>query len=195
MRIFSWNIICQMKREVKLMSTKKICINAMGIALFVVLTLCLQVPVFENYYLCLGYIVMAFYTYYFGTVSGTLVGTIGVLIYCVLTGGFRGMPGWVFANIVIGIVCGITVVYMKKYHNRWLQQGVMIISVVVSTTIGILGVKSLTEVLLYGIPFATRIVNNIFAFTADMFVLIFGFEICISGESIFKNMVRGLNYE
>ena len=42
------------------MTIKKICMNAMGIAMFVALTLCLQVPVFENYYLCLGYIVMAF---------------------------------------------------------------------------------------------------------------------------------------
>ena len=62
------------------MSTKKICINAMGIALFVVLTLCLQVPVFENYYLCLGYVVMMLYSYYLDTMSGTLVGTIGVLV-------------------------------------------------------------------------------------------------------------------
>ena len=30
--------------------TKRLCLNAMGVALFVVLTLCLQVPVFENYY-------------------------------------------------------------------------------------------------------------------------------------------------
>ena len=46
------------------MSVNKICINGIGIALFVVMTLCLQVPVFENYYLCLGYVAMAFYTYY-----------------------------------------------------------------------------------------------------------------------------------
>ena len=29
-------------------TTKKLCVNAIGIALFVVLTLCVQVPVFEN---------------------------------------------------------------------------------------------------------------------------------------------------
>ena len=37
------------------MTTRKLCLTAMGTALFVVFTLCLQVPVFENYYLCLGY--------------------------------------------------------------------------------------------------------------------------------------------
>ena len=40
------------------MTTRKLCVTAMGVALFVVLALCLQVPVFENYYLCLGYVVM-----------------------------------------------------------------------------------------------------------------------------------------
>ena len=41
------------------MKLKNICLNGMGIALFVVLSMCLRVPVFENYYLCLGYFVMA----------------------------------------------------------------------------------------------------------------------------------------
>lgn len=177
------------------MSTKKICINAMGIALFVVLSLCLQVPVFKNYYLCLGYIVMSFYTYYFGIVSGTMVGIIGVLLYCILTGGLRGMPGWIFGNIVIGIVCGMAVVCVKKHHNQWMQQGIMIIAVVASTAIGILGIKSMTEVLLYGVSFVVRISNNIFAFIADVIVLGIGFEICIAGENIFKNIVKGFNDE
>lgn len=177
------------------MSTKKICIDAMGIALFVVLTLCLQVPVFENYYLCLGYIAMAFYTYYFGVASGTLVGVIGVFIYCILTGGLRGMPGWLLGNVVIGILCGIASVYIKKQNNNWLKQGTMVLSVIVSTAIGILLVKSLTEVLLYGIPIGVRIANNIFAFAADVFVLLVGFGICISGENIFKNILGDIEYE
>lgn len=128
---------------------------------------------------------MAFYTYYFGVASGTLVGVIGVFIYCILTGGLRGMPGWLLGNVVIGILCGIASVYIKKQNNKWLKQGTMVISVIVSTAIGILLVKSLTEVLLYGIPIGVRIANNILAFAADVFVLLVGFEICISGENIF----------
>lgn len=177
------------------MSTKKICTNAMGIALFVVLTLCLQVPVFENYYLCLGYIVMFFYIYYFGTASGTLVGTIGVFLYCILTGGFRGMPGWMLGNVIIGTLCGLASGYIKKQDNQWVRQGIMTTVIFVSTAIGILGVKSMTEVLLYDISFGVRVANNVFAFTADIFVLIVGLEICIAGERIFKNMIEGLDYE
>ena len=56
-----------------------ICITAFGIAMFVVLTLCLQVPVFENYYLCLGYIAMSIWLYSVGTASGTIAGVVGVV--------------------------------------------------------------------------------------------------------------------
>ena len=59
-----------MKRKI---TAKDICINAIGIALFVVLSLCLRVPIFQNYYICLGYVVMLIYLYSIGTFSGTLV--------------------------------------------------------------------------------------------------------------------------
>lgn len=75
-------------------STQRIALLAVGIALFVALSMCLQVPVFENYYLCLGYVVMAVYCYSFGTVSGTIAGTLGVVLYCLVINGLRGMPGW-----------------------------------------------------------------------------------------------------
>ena len=171
------------------MSVKKICINGIGIALFVVMTLCLQVPVFENYYLCLGYVAMAFYTYYFGTTSGVLVGTIGVFLYCLLTGGLRGMPGWILGNVVIGIICGITAKIVKKYDRKYIKEILMITSVIISTAIGILVVKSLVEVALYSLPFMLRVTNNIFAFVADVVVLVLGFELCIRGE-VFWNKIR-----
>ena len=171
------------------MSVKKICINGIGIALFVVMTLCLQVPVFENYYLCLGYVAMAFYTYYFGTTSGVLVGTLGVFLYCLLTGGLRGMPGWILGNVVIGIICGITAKIVKKHDRKYIKEILMITSVIVSTAIGILVVKSLVEVALYSLPFMLRVTNNIFAFVADVVVLVLGFELCIRGE-VFWNKIR-----
>jgi len=177
------------ERKVNWMTTKKLCINAMGIALFVVLALCVQVPVFENYYLCLGYVAMALYTYYFGTVSGTLVGTVGVLLYCLLTSGLRGMPGWILGNAVIGILCGITAGYAKKQKSMWVKQVLLAVVVVFSTAIGILVVKSLTEVLLYSLPFLLRVANNIYAFMADVIVLVIGFEICITGEKVLKRMI------
>ena len=171
------------------MSVKKICINGIGIALFVVMTLCLQVPVFENYYLCLGYVAMAFYTYYLGTTSGVLVGTLGVFLYCLLTGGLRGMPGWILGNVVIGVICGITAKIVKKHDRKYIKEILMITSVIISTAIGILVVKSLVEVALYSLPFMLRVTNNIFAFVADVVVLVLGFELSIRGE-VFWNKIR-----
>lgn len=171
------------------MSVKKICINGIGIALFVVMTLCLQVPVFENYYLCLGYVAMAFYTYYLGTTSGVLVGTLGVFLYCLLIGGLRGMPGWILGNVVIGVICGITAKIVKKHDRKYIKEILMITSVIISTAIGILVVKSLVEVALYSLPFMLRVTNNIFAFVADVVVLVLGFELCIRGE-VFWNKIR-----
>ena len=85
------------------MTTKKITVTAMGIALFVVLSLCLQVPVFENYYLCLGYVVLMVFCRSFGAFSSLAVGTLGVVLYCVLISGLRGMPGWAAGNVVIAL--------------------------------------------------------------------------------------------
>ena len=91
-----------------------VALTGVGTALFVAVTLCLQVPVFENYYLCLGYIVMAVYCYSVDTLSGTIVGCLGTFLYCLLISGMRGMPGWVIGNLVIGVVIGITFKKTKK---------------------------------------------------------------------------------
>ena len=88
-------------------TTRKLCLIAMGIALFVISSLCLQVPVFENYYLCLGYVVMTVFCFYFGPLSGMAVGSLGVVLYCLLTSGLRGMPGWAIGNLVIGLAVGL----------------------------------------------------------------------------------------
>lgn len=158
-------------------SLKDIALTGMGIALFIVLSLCLQVSVFENYYLCLGYIVMAVYLYSFGTIRGTIVGVIGTILYCLLISGLRGMPGWALGNIAIGIVAGyafkLANVLEKKAGNM-----IAIIGVVLGTAIGILGLKSATEVLLYAQPFFVRVASNMPAFIADTIVLVTSVPIC-----------------
>lgn len=160
------------------MVTKKLCVLAMGIALFVVLTLCLQVPVFENYYLCLGYVVMAVYCFSFGPLYGTIVGFLGVILFCLITSGLRGMPGWALGNIVIGISVGITCKLTRNYKNNLIRYIIVSISIVFSTAIAMLGVKSIVECFLYSQPFIIRTVNNIYAFVADVFVLIFSLPLC-----------------
>ena len=159
-------------------NVKRISITGMGIALFVVLTLCLQVPVFENYYLCLGYVAMAVYCYSIGTAEGTIVGVFGVILYCLLTSGLRGMPGWAAGNVVIGLALGFL---FRLTRDSKLTVPVILGSVLVivaACAVGILGVKSAVEWLLYSQPLVIRIGKNIYAFWADAFVLIFSLPVC-----------------
>ncbi len=169
---------------------KWICATAIGTALFVVLTLCLQVPVFENYYLCLGYIIMAVCLYSFGVVSGTFVGVVGVVLYCLLTSGLRGMPGWAIGNLVIGIIVGLTFKLTKRMKKTWLQAVINFLAIAVSTAIGILVLKSLTECILYAQPMVVRMGKNVFAFVADIFVLELSLPICMSLDKPIRKMLR-----
>ena len=171
--------------------TKKITLMAVGIALFVVLSLCLQVPVFENYYLCLGYVVMAVYCYSFGTLAGTVVGFFGVILYCVVISGLRGMPGWALGNIVIGIALGVCFKAARKTDNQFIRTVIHIAAIVGGVALGILVVKSEVESLLYLQPFMLRAVKNSYAFVADVIVLIISLPLCVTldkpAEKIFRS--------
>ena len=165
-------------KEMKDNTAKFAAFNGIGIALFVALTMCLQVPVFENYYLCLGYVVMMVYCYRYGAASGALVGSLGVILYCLVTSGLRGMPGWTLGNIAIGLVCGMVFIRAKEIRSPWRRRALMAVTIVVMTAIGILGIKSLTECVLYGQPMAVRMAKNIYAFVADVVMMIVSIPVC-----------------
>lgn len=168
--------------------TKDICFTGLGIALYVALSLCLQVPVFENYYICLGYVVMLAYCYLFGGISGATVGGIGCLLYCVLTNGLRGLPGWMLGNVIIGLALGIIFHYTKKLKNKapLVAKIIEIVSIVIVTAIGILLVKSTVEMALYAQPFFIRAMKNMYAFIADAVVLVVSLPICYTLHNYVK---------
>lgn len=160
------------------MTTKKICLTSIGTALFVVLSLCLQVPVFENYYLCLGYVVMMVFCFYFGLFSSLTVGVLGVVLYCLVISGLRGMPGWAAGNAVIALTISLTCKFTSGMKNTWIRYFLLLIAVIVSTAVGILGVKSLIEMALYSQPFFLRAAKNIYAFIADVVVMTVSLPLC-----------------
>lgn len=173
-------------------SIRRITVLAVGIALFVALSLCLQVPVFENYYLCLGYAVMAVYCWSFGAVSGAVVGTLGVVLYCLLISGLRGMPGWALGNAVIGILLGLTFRRTKNGKNTVLKTAVNSIAILISTALGILVIKSLTESLLYAQPMLVRMGKNLYAFVADTVMLLASLPICVVLDKTIKRLFPNL---
>ena len=172
------------------MSTKKLCVYAMGVALFVALTMCVQAPVFENYYLCLGYVVMAVYCWSFGAAGGALVGTMGVVIYCLLTSGLRGMPGWALGNAVIGVALGWTFRKTKGLRPPAVRWGINALAVIVATAAGMLLVKSGVECVLYGQPLLVRAAKNVYAFVADAVVLLVSLPVCSQMDRYLQKHVR-----
>ena len=174
------------------MKAKDITFIAMGIALFVALSMCLRVPVFENYYLCLGYIVMTFYIYCFKWYEGAIIGFVGVILYCLIGGlGFNGMPGWAVGNILIGLIMGICIKYVKKVNNKVLQVILMAIVAAFATFVGIEIVKSLIDMIVVGQPFPARFIANMTSFVADAFVIVISLPICAVLENYAKKMRYG----
>lgn len=161
-----------------------IAVTALGIALFVVFSIALRIPVFQRFYLCLGYVVMGIYCYYFGILSGTLVGVVGVLFYCTIFSSFGGMIGWALGNIVIGVAVGSVCKMTRKIRSEWIRMIPIIITAIVSTAVGMLLIKSFYESILSGLPFSVRFYANLPAFFADAAVLAISFPIAKSLHKI-----------
>lgn len=165
-------------------SIKKMCINAMGIALFVVFSFGLQVPVFENYYLCLGYVAMTVFCYHFGPISGMTVGFGGVVLYCLLISGLNGMPGWALGNLFIGFIVGLTCKITAKMKRQKLRHFIIGASIISSVAVGMIVIKSIVETLLYAQPIILRIAKNLYAFVADAIVMLISLPICVSLKKV-----------
>ena len=173
-------------------TTKDIAFLAVGIALFVALSMCLRVPVFENYYLCLGYIVMTVYIWCFKWYEGAIIGFLGVILYCIVGGlGFNGMPGWSVGNIAIGFIMGISLKYIKTVKNKVLQVVLTAIAAIIATFIGIELIKSLIDSVVVSQPFIIRFGKNMTSFIADAFVIVVSLPIC----SLVESTARKMRYE
>ena len=171
------------------MKTRDITFLAIGIALFVALSMCLRVPVFENYYLCLGYIVMTVYIWCFKWYEGAIIGFLGVILYCMIGGlGFNGMPGWSVGNIAIGLIMGISLKHIKKIKSKPLQVILTAIVAILGTFIGILLIKSLIDSYVVSQPFLIRFGKNMTSFIADAFVIVVSLPICSLVEKPAKKM-------
>lgn len=173
---------------------KNITYLAIGIALFVVLSMCLRVPVFENYYLCLGYVVMTVYIWNFKWYEGTIIGVLGVILYSLIGGlGVNGLPGWATGNLVIGIILGLTLPLFKKLADKLIKDGnnakkkailvpLFVVAAVIATFIGIEIVKSGIDMFVVSQPFAVRFIKNFNSFIADAFVIVASVPVCLALE-------------
>lgn len=178
------------------MKTRSVTFMGLGIALFVALSMCLRVPVFENYYLCLGYIVMTIYIWNFAWYEGAIVGSLGVVLYCTIGGlGFNGMPGWTLGNIVIGLILGVTIKKIQRLKNKSLQVALIALVAIIATFFGIEIIKSLVDSIIVGQPISVRIAKNTTSFISDAFVIVASLPICLATEKIAKELRYGPEHD
>lgn len=176
------------------MKIRDITFLALGIAMFVALSMCLRVPVFDNYYLCLGYIVMTVYIWCFQWYEGAIIGVLGVILYCTIGGlGFNGMPGWAMGNLIIGLIMGVSLKKIKKIRSKAMQVALMAVAAVIAAFLGIEIVKSFFDSIIVSQPFSVRFVKNITSFIADAFVIVISLPICVMVEKYAKKLRYGEN--
>lgn len=144
---------------------KNITLTAAGIALYVVISMFIKVPMIGHISLDLGYIVLAFYCMMFGPVSAAIVGSCGCFLVSLIASGWIAI-GWPLGNLLIGAVCAIFYKPDKPIRN-------MVITVLM-VFIGVLGIKTIVECPLYSIPVLVKLPKNLVAAIADSITMVVG---------------------
>lgn len=171
------------------MKIKDITFTAAGTALFAALSMCLRIPVFDNYYLCLGYAVMTVYMWCFQWYEGAAVGFFGVILYCIAGSlGFNGMPGWAVGNIAIGLIFGTAVKRIRKTENSTARFFLAVLASAAAAFIGIGIIKSLIDSFVVSQPFSLRFIRNFPSACSDAFVIAASLPICLLVEKPAKKM-------
>ena len=137
---------------------KTITYLGMGIALYVVLSYTVKIPLINQIRTDFGYLVFGVFLCIYG-IEGTIVGVLGCIISNLLYSGTFPL-GWAMGQLFIGLSCGFL---FKKTENTALRVLIACISVL----IGIGVIKTLVESFLFNLPLAAKFVRGIVASIAD----------------------------
>lgn len=154
----------------KMKPITKITFLGMGIALYAVLSLVMNIPLLAGTHLQtdLGYIAFAVFLMLFGW-QGAIVGIAGCFIESLITSGW--VPyGWLLGQAFIGILCGI--IY-TKVKPKWVH----FLVTVVAVFIGIAVIKTGVECAMFSIPLIIKFPKNCVAFVADLIPMLVGLGI------------------
>lgn len=160
------------------MKTKDICLTALGIALYVCVSMIIKIPVIGHISLDLGYIVLAVYCYIYGGLSGAIVGAGGSFLVSLIASGWIAI-GWPIGNLFTGAVCGLA------YNRAKGKRRAALISVTVtaiSLFVGVGIIKTVVECALYSIPIAVKFAKNVVAFAMDTIVMQIGYFMAVAVE-------------
>ncbi len=146
-------------------SNKKIAYYAMGIALYVVLSLTIKIPLINHIKTDFGYVAYGAFLNLFG-MGATVVGAVGCVLSNMLTGGSFPI-GWLIGQIFIGISCGY---FFSKTDKTWLK----VLFSIASVFLGIAVIKTAVEVLFFNLPLEAKILRSVIAFVADAIPMALG---------------------
>lgn len=161
-------------------NVKDLCIVAVLIALGVVLSAFLQIPIYSNIKIDLSYIVIIVICYMYGAVVGGLGAmTIAMLESSLFTSlGFS--ISWTVANLFVGLVCGLTFSLTRHRNIKEVYKHIVnAVAIVLSVAVAMLFIKTGIECVLYEIPFEIKIAKNAVAFGLDVTVCLIGYAIML----------------
>ena len=144
---------------------QKIAFLSLGIALYVVLSAFVIIPIVNRIKLDLGYIVFGMYLNTFG-ISGTIVGVLGCIIAELLKGGSLRIA-WPIGQAFIGLTLGYL---LPETEKTWLK----ILYSILAVFIGIAVIKTVIEVWMYQFPWGLKFASNFTAFVIDAIALVIG---------------------
>lgn len=152
--------------------TKKITYLAMGIALYIVLSMAIKIPLISHIQTDFGYVAYGAFLSFFG-LPAIIIGVAGCIIESLIFSGWFPI-GWAIGQITIGLICGIFFKCIAKIDNVFLRYIAYILIISFSVFIGVGIIKTAIECVLYGIPFQIKIVKNCIATLADIPPMVIG---------------------
>lgn len=164
---------------------KMLCITAMGIALYVALSVTIKIPIVGHIALDLGYIVLGVYCYLFGGAAGAVVGGAGCVFVSLLTSGWFP-PGWLLGNLFIGAVCGKG--YVREDNRRAHRMNYCLTYAAVF--VGIAVIKPVVECILYQLPLWAKVSTSSIGAIMDALVMFVGLAIAPRLSRLTKGMSR-----
>ncbi|MBQ1478357.1 MAG: ECF transporter S component [Erysipelotrichaceae bacterium] len=146
-------------------TTRKMTYLALGIALYVAVSVLVKIPIVNRIRLDLGYLVFGMYLCYFGK-AGTLVGVAGCILAHMLTGGSFPIA-WAIAQTFIGLVLGFLYEKEKRTFLR-------VLYAVLILFLGIEVLKSVLEILFFRLPPAAKFLSSLAAYIVDLIPFVIG---------------------